>query len=305
MEAQRYCFVCSKIASSKCSKCKQFYYCGTDHQRQHWHAGHSQRCLKVSIKDWNEFQERFASTVLNGTALDLAVQEYRGKREIGSDKLVWFFKPVKYTQFLDGSVLKHYTSSSRKVPMSNADEVALFHFTGKCSVIAYASALALLLELEKSEMRYQNLFVKKVCVGRVLITKQFRHNIFCYESIMPHESENDNIDKWDCDRLHSTMHQALVLELEDGRWYIMDFAAAQYGLYDKTPAGRGYLYKEVVETKPVTESFQLQLAYGGIFNECIPYSSASRLLESLDHMDRRTLVIKKMSRFYGQLKESA
>lgn len=43
------CAVCGVAADLKCGGCKLVHYCGRDHQRQHWKAGHKTgcKCYKV------------------------------------------------------------------------------------------------------------------------------------------------------------------------------------------------------------------------------------------------------------------
>ena len=38
------CHQCGKASVSKCSRCKQYRYCGRDCQRAHWKAGHKKEC---------------------------------------------------------------------------------------------------------------------------------------------------------------------------------------------------------------------------------------------------------------------
>ncbi|XP_021694528.1 protein msta isoform X2 [Aedes aegypti] len=44
------CAVCDASGGKQCSGCQQVSYCGRDHQRQHWKAGHREqcRCFKIS-----------------------------------------------------------------------------------------------------------------------------------------------------------------------------------------------------------------------------------------------------------------
>ena len=46
-KAKPRCIVCDKECTSKCSKCKEVYYCSKDHQVQNWPL-HKQFCIEVS-----------------------------------------------------------------------------------------------------------------------------------------------------------------------------------------------------------------------------------------------------------------
>jgi ankyrin repeat protein len=46
------CHMCGKASKFKCSKCKQYRYCGRDCQTAHWKKGHKKECkLLTSMRD--------------------------------------------------------------------------------------------------------------------------------------------------------------------------------------------------------------------------------------------------------------
>lgn len=294
-KVKRFCIVCGTNATQFCSACKIFFYCNKEHQSQHWRDGrHKERCNKIPVKNWDVLRDQIASLLLQGDTLQQCQLTYQGKREIGKDKLVWFFKPLqRETPVFQGNIVDYFTGSQR---MQSMDEVGLFYFTGKCSLVAYGAALATLCALQEMEFQLDGLMVRRVLVGHLLVTRPFKYNVFCYEKKVPPEKDDRNLDKWDCDHLHTKNHQVLILELEDLSWKVIDFAAAQYGIFTKIPSGKGFIHVETVKAGQVkprieSESAEIEISYGNLL-ECSSFQDDYQLKRSLDSLDMRTNLIK-------------
>ena len=67
-EASRLCCVCHKpdsdtVTLRKCDGCKFYYYCGTECQKSHWHAGHGCVCRHLGLL--KKYHRPFAEKIQN------------------------------------------------------------------------------------------------------------------------------------------------------------------------------------------------------------------------------------------------
>lgn len=204
-----------------CSKCKRAYYCDENCQKAHWDY-HKLVCKRTI--DFDLLSKTICSQLLSGSDIGIHNVMFYGKRMI-SGELYWFFKYVK--EIIHGNVEQHYTKYKNLASMTR-HEFANYYFTGKCSLFSFGIAFSIYYLLKNRNIKMYDSFIKNIYILHIDITKLFVTNVISYQFPIP--TDNDTKD-WDCDRLHHRKHQAIGVLLDDGSEYLIDFTAAQYGVY--------------------------------------------------------------------------
>lgn len=281
---------CTKEANQRCSGCKSVYYCSKECQKIDWKV-HKTSCItKVSSPtttnvvvanvtpqptldrkgsiDFMDMAKFIGEMLFSGAGASYALIDYRGSRCVtdrnGVRSNVYFFSaPTK--ENIKGSFYKWFTDPARKIPMKG-QEFANWFTTGICSTWAFGVAIALDDIINTKTITIGASKVKEVRVLAMKITKEFTRNVSCYTDPMPPEDKSD-IENWDCDMVHSDIHQVVGIILEDSSLYIADFSAAQYGIYDRFHDTPVWFHFEKSDIKIYDKSARGSeiLSYGKLF----------------------------------------
>jgi hypothetical protein len=277
------CINCNKQTTQICNGCKCTYYCSRDCQVKHW-KNHKIECDNLST---NNLLNKICQILLMGEELEFYSFDYFCKRMIGKD-LYWFFK---YNDFLiKGNIEDYYTKRS-SINMTR-EEFANYYYTGKCSIFNFGVAFGLfnLLLSKKSIKLYGNKIIK-LYILKLDIFKPYITNILSFEYPIPDNDKNHN--NWDCDRMHSNKHQVIGVKLDNNCEYLLDFAAAQYGIYTQTSEHNWLHIEKIVDDN--------RCSYGFI-DDVIPIDQNLIKKIELDTTDKRSILIKKIDNLICNIK---
>lgn len=217
------------------------------------------------MKDWKihkkicqcspvEFEE-YCDTVcklLNGHHNGAIASDYYSRR-IVNNQLIWFFHDLEKT--IPGSVKDWHTNRTEyqlesvacdpNATMMSLEEFARFYHTGKCSVWTFAIAFAMYSVIKQRKLYMNDQKIVDVWILRTEITKPYLTNVMCYQYPIP---SGDDVENWDCDRIHTSDHQLIGLTLEDESLYIVDFAGAQYQVMTRDNNGNFIHVEKVTMT---------------------------------------------------------
>jgi len=215
--------------------------------------------------------------LLNGEESGIRQCEFFGKRII-ENELFWFLKYNDYV--IKGNVEDYYTKKSL-IKMTR-EEFANFYFTGKCSIFNIGIAFGIFNILKKYNLKLYSSFIKEIYIVYIDITNNYITNVLSFQYPIPDKDDNNNKD-WDCDRVHKKSHQAIVVLLDNNKTYLLDFTAAQYGIYSQTPE-KNWFHIEELNGHCFT--------YGSIDKSVVIDNDLIKKIESED--DQRADIIKKI-----------
>lgn len=243
------CVVCLKGGGKHCGKCKSISYCSKECQKLHWDI-HKTTCEKtILIEDISRIF--CCEIVMDSNIYPYMAINYHGQKKIGNE-IYWFFKESEKN--INGNILTWFCSKRKNDELvMSSEQFANFYFTGKCSVLAHAVALCIYKALSNGRVTFQGKVVRSVCVLGMDVNKSYERNVFCFTWPIPKGNDTSN---WDCDRLHNDKHQVVGITFKDGTSCMLDFAAAQYGIYNTYLGGKGWFYYENLDFELPDESLE-------------------------------------------------
>lgn len=248
------CIKCDVITQKRCGVCPietDIALCSIDCFSKHWEFHKGDTAILET------FMIRFSDVLHDAQLLEIIDFRYYGSlREKDSDKKFIFLHDTD--KDLRGSIQDHFKKQGLA-----GDEFANYYTTGKCGLGAYGFAGGLFLISKKHKILYRGNEVIEIGIMDIEVTKKYVSNVLVFNWPGKKNKGNHGIPTksngwqhhWDVDNIHSKIHQVSYVKLSNGEYYIIDFAASQYGVYSK-------FAEKYVHTESITDS---KCSFGNIF----------------------------------------